>query len=151
MAALGVLVLAAPPLATGLPDQQGTPVQGIAQGPADPQALVGPYWKLVAVGQAMPASSPGDRQPHLQFHPGGTVTGWDGCNTIRATYVVSEDALKFGVLMGTLMTCPVPEKLDRHLREALVITRGWKLANGQLTLLDEAGDVLARFEARLDR
>jgi heat shock protein HslJ len=49
------------------------------------------------------------------------------------------------------MACPIPDRLDRRFREALVITRSWKVADGELTLLDENGAVVARFERRVDR
>ena len=41
--------------------------------------------------------------------------------------------------MGTLMACPIPDRLDRRFREALVITRSWKVTDGELALLDENG------------
>ena len=127
----------------------GVLMLALAQAP--PDSLVGPYWTLVAVDSSTPHNSPGERLPHLQFYAGGNVTGWDGCNSVRSTYTASGDRLKFGVLIGTLMTCSVPDKLDRRLREALVITRRLRIADGELTLLDDAGTVLARFEPHLSR
>jgi heat shock protein HslJ len=53
--------------------------------------------------------------------------------------------------MGTLMACPVPDRLDRRFREALVIARSWRISDGELTLLDADGTVLARFDPRLER
>jgi heat shock protein HslJ len=53
--------------------------------------------------------------------------------------------------MGTLMACPIADRLDRRFREALVIARAWKVAENELTLLDADGRVLARFAPRLDR
>jgi heat shock protein HslJ len=150
-ALVGVLMLAlAPPPAVPAGGQE-TPVQGGVPAPPLPDALVGPYWTLVAVDAYRPHHSPGERLPHLEFYAGGNVAGWDGCNSVRSTYTVSDDRLKFGVLIGTLKTCTVPDKLDRRLREALVVTRRWRIADGELTLLDDAGTMLARFEADVSR
>jgi heat shock protein HslJ len=95
--------------------------------------------------------SPGAREPHLVFHAGGSVTGSDGCNSIRTGYTVNGDAMKFSALMGTLINCTLPENLDRKFREVLVITTSWKIVDGELRLLGDAGTVLARFEPRFDR
>ena len=134
------------------PEQQGTPTQSAPRSRTEQVPLLDTYWKLVALADLKPTDQPGSREPHVVFHTaGGAVTGSDGCNSIRATYTLDGESLKIGVLMGTLMACPVPDRLDRRFREALVIARSWRISDGKLTLLDADGTVLARFDPRLDR
>jgi putative lipoprotein len=137
---------------SGGPEQQGSPAQSEPRAQAQQAALVGTYWKLVGLADVKTLDLPGAREPHLVFHASGSVTGSDGCNSIRSGYTWSKESLKLvAIMMGTLVACTLPERLDRRFREALVITRSWKITDGELTLLDEQGAVLARFEARLDR
>jgi copper homeostasis protein (lipoprotein) len=133
------------------PGQQGTLAQSAPRGQTEPNALLEVYWKLVAVGDLKPEPQASSREPHIVFHPAGGVTGSDGCNTINGGYTQAGETLKLGPLMGTLMACPIPDRLDRRFREALVMTRSWKVTGGELTLLDENGTVVARFEPRVDR
>jgi putative lipoprotein len=146
-ALVGVVVILHASPAAG---QRGSLAQSAPRGQAEPNALLEVYWKLLAVGDLKPGSPAGSREPHVVFHPAGGVTGSDGCNTINGGYTLAGESLKLGPL-GTLMACPIPDRLDRRFREALVITRSWKVADGELTLLDENGAVVARFERRVDR
>jgi heat shock protein HslJ len=133
------------------PEQQGSPAQSGPRAQTQQTGLVGTYWKLVGLADVKSVGLPGAREPHLVFQASGAVTGSDGCNSIRSGYTWSQESLKLNVIMATLAACTLPERLDRRFREALVITRSWKITDGELTLLDEQGAVLARFEARLDR
>jgi heat shock protein HslJ len=111
-----------------------------------PMPLVGPYWRLRSVGDLTVPEESGTRVPHIIFTADGSVTGSDGCNTLRATVTADDDALKIGGLMGTLITCAIPDKLDRRMREALVVARSWKVAGNRLTLADDKGTTVATFE-----
>jgi heat shock protein HslJ len=147
--ALWGVILMGPP-GGGL-EQQGSPAQSVPRAQTELVPLVNTYWKLVGLADVKTVEQPGAREPHVVFNASGAVTGSDGCNSIRASYASSRDSLKIGVLMGTLAACSLPDRLDRRFREALVITRSWKIADGELTLLDENGTILARLEARQDR
>ncbi len=104
-------------------------------------------WRLVSVGDiAIPAES-GPREAHLVFHPGGSVTGSDGCNSLRGAYTVNGDTLTVKGVMGTLMACTLQDEYDRRFREALMATRGWRATTGELTLLDEEDQPIVRLEA----
>jgi heat shock protein HslJ len=149
MACVGATLMCARPVAV----QQGSPEPSPTQlRRLEPVGLQDTYWKLAAVGESTPADLPGGREPHIIFHAaGGSVTGTDGCNSLRASYTLDGAALKIGVVMGTLINCQIPDRLDRRFRESLVMTRGWKIADTELTLLDDHDRPLARFAARLDR
>lgn len=106
------------------------------------------YWRLTHLGDEKATFQKNVREPHLVFNAGGTVTGADGCNTLRGSYRVKGEALSFGPLMGTLMACPgLPDKLDSRFKDALGNTTKWKASATELTLLGDKDTVLARFEA----
>ena len=150
MAWLGVALMCARPDAV----QQGSPEPSTTQlRRLEPAGLQDTYWRLVAVGDDLaPTDQPGSREPHIIFHAaGGSVTGSDGCNSIRASYTQDGENVKIGVVMGTLINCPIPDRLDRRFRESLVIARSWKIVDDELTLFDADHKPLARFAARLVR
>lgn len=149
IAGLGVALVCARPVAA----QQGSTEPSTAQlRRPDPVGLQDTYWKLLAVSDLTPTDQPGGREPHIIFHTtGGSVTGTDGCNSIRASYTEDGATVKIGVMMGTLISCSVPDRLDRRFRESLVMTRGWKIVDDELTLFDDDNKPLARFAARRDR
>ncbi|MGE3889913.1 MAG: META domain-containing protein [Vicinamibacterales bacterium] len=128
-----------------------------AQPPAVPAAtqpgtgapgLESAYWRLTHLGEDEVTFQKNIREPHLVFNAGGTVTGADGCNSLRGSYTVKDNTFSLGPLMGTLMSCPnLPDKLDTRFREALGNAKKWKTTATELTLLDDKDTVLARFEA----
>jgi copper homeostasis protein (lipoprotein) len=132
------------------PEKPSAPVQApSARTAAVP--LLETHWTLTALGDLKPTRRPEGREPHLVFHAAGSVTGHDGCNALRGGYTSTGDSLTFTNSLGTLMTCPDQDKLDRRFRDALGLTRTWKIAGQALTLFDAKGAALARFEAQLDR
>lgn len=150
---VGELVSSPGPRAGGA--QQPPPVTPAA--PAAPAAaqpgtaeagLESAYWRLTHLGEEEATFQKNLREPHLVFNAGGTVTGADGCNTLRGSYKGKDGTLTFGPLMGTLMACPnLPDKLDNRFREALGNTKKWKATATELTLLNDNDAVVARFEA----
>ena len=132
------------------PEKPSAPVQAApAQSASVP--LLGTHWKLTALGDLEPANRPEGREPHLVFHAQGSVTGHDSCNSMRGGYTSNGESLTFTNFMGTLMACPDQDKLDRRFRDALGLTRKWKIEKNALTLLDDKGTALARFEAQPGR
>ena len=149
--ALALLGTAAMVPAAAPPGQQGSTVRPAADAQPEPEPPLGIYWKLVSVGDKKSVATPGGREPHILFHASGGVSGSDGCNTINGSYTLTGESLKVGPLMGTLMSCTIPDGLDRRFREALIVTRSWKISSGELMLLDENDKELARLERRLDQ
>ncbi len=112
-------------------------------------APVGPEgveWLLVEAG-GRPASFPaGKKQPSLVLNPAQKkATGFGGCNSFFSGYTLSAATLTFSPIGSTRMACPDPEAgVESALFEALARTRGWKIADNMLLLLDNER-VLARF------
>ena len=79
----------------------------------------------------------------------GQLAGTDGCNRFRGTYSFEDDGIRIGQLAGTMMACPDPimQQASRF-TDALQRARGGRLEDGDLLLVDEDGELLARFNAR---
>lgn len=85
-------------------------------------------------------------EPNLLVESDGTVSGNGGCNGYFGSVIIDGEAMSFGNLGATRRACPEPvmSQEDRLLR-ALDGTRGYRLQDGSLTLLDGAGATLVRF------
>ncbi|MEZ5286475.1 MAG: META domain-containing protein [Vicinamibacterales bacterium] len=113
----------------------------------DPAALTSGRWRLTHLGDAPVEVSDLPREPHLVFEAGGGLGGADGCNTLRAQVTVTGESLSVREpILGTLMACHLPGDLDRRFRDALRRAASWTLVGTELSIADEAGGVLARFE-----
>jgi heat shock protein HslJ len=108
--------------------------------------IEGPKWLLVAVN-GVPAIPPaGEKKPFLMLDATRKViTGYAGCNNFSGDYKIDGASVKFGLLASTRMFCTEPQmSMETGLFKALEETRGWKIKDGSLLLLDDNG-VLARF------
>ncbi len=78
----------------------------------------------------------------------GKVNGNAGCNGYFGSVILHGTAMSFGNLGATRRLCPAPasDQESRFLR-ALDRTRGYRVADDVLVLLDGAGATLARLRA----
>jgi len=81
----------------------------------------------------------------------GQVGGSTGCNHYFGVYEVSGAGLSIGELGMTEMYCIAPGVIEQEqaFLTALMEVAGYRLVEGQLELLDAAGDVLLAFEPLL--
>lgn len=76
----------------------------------------------------------------------GKVSGNAGCNGYFGSVIIDGQAMSFGNLGSTKIACPEPAmSQEDRLLGALDSTRGYRLQNGNLLLLDGAGGTLVRF------
>jgi len=123
---------------------------GAKQPDLDTSPLAGTRWRLTHLGDTDVHVPDAPREPHLVFEADGTLIGADGCNALRGSYEAAGNRLTIRTpLMGTLMNCTLPDRLDRRFREALDRTVTWRVTATSLSLLDDAGAEVARFEAVL--
>jgi len=89
----------------------------------------------------------GGAEPSLSVAADGKVNGNTGCNGYFGSVIIDGEAMAFGNLGATRKACPEPtmSQEDRLLR-ALDSTRGYRLQDGSLMLLDGAGGTLVRFK-----
>jgi heat shock protein HslJ len=109
------------------------------------ESLDGSAWVL----KALP---PGDLLDEVSItlaFEDGQLAGTDGCNRFRGAYSFEDDGIRIGLLAGTMIACPEPimQQASRF-TDALGRARGVRLEDGDLLLVDEDGELLARFGAR---
>lgn len=127
---------------------QGGPPAAAAPA-APPRSLETTAWTLAWVpGFELPA------QPlaTLRFES-GRASGSDGCNRFTTTYTSTPGQLRFGAKQAsTMMACaPLAEAVATRVGAVLYETAGYRTDDDQLTLLNAAGEPLARFSAQADR
>jgi heat shock protein HslJ len=105
-------------------------------------------WNLVEVGGKAVATAEQGDPGHILFDPGPPprASGSTGCNRFVGSYTMSDSSLHFGSIATTRMACPGRMEQERAFELALEASRHWRIADGQLELLDEQGDILARFQ-----
>jgi len=109
-----------------------------------PSGLDGTAWTLAGLpGRSMLSHVTAS----LSFHPGGRISGSDGCNRYAGAYRADGSALTITPGGATMMACPAPvmQQADAF-TAALAATRSHALAGGRLVLHDAAGGTLATFE-----
>jgi copper homeostasis protein (lipoprotein) len=107
------------------------------------------YWKLVRLGESpvAPASAK-PREAHLVIQKDGKrVVGSGGCNRFFGGVEVKADRIKFGQLGATMMACPDGTDREREYFTALGRAARYVIEGSHLDLHDEAGALVARFEA----
>lgn len=110
--------------------------------------IAGTSWRLVSVRGAALTTSELDADAHLTIERGGSrATGRGGCNGFGAAVVLDGAGIRFSQIVSTKMAC---DNLDLEGRffAALEEARAWRISDGQLELLDDAGSTLAVFIRR---
>lgn len=116
-----------------------------------PPGLEVSAWQLVEIEAIGSVELPPERTAHLLFDSGPPqrVSGSTGCNRFAGGYLLAGENLEFRSLATTKMACtPEAMALEQRFEQALHATRGWRIVDGMLELLDEQGGLLARFAAR---
>jgi heat shock protein HslJ len=88
--------------------------------------------------------------PSIRFGSDGRLGGNTGCNSAGAAYAVEGDRLTISSMFTTKRACadPAGNEIERKFVAALERTRRFRIAGGELELLDDGGTVLARFAYR---
>ena len=121
---------------------------------AEALPLEGTAWTLTTIAtpdsQAVSSTIAGTRVT-AQFD-GSTVSGSGGCNTYHGTYETSGTSLTFGPLAATKMMCDqdVATQEQGYLA-ALDATASFAIEVDQLSLSDDAGQMLLQFSGRAIR
>ncbi len=106
-------------------------------------------WKLTRLGDQPVFLGSQQREPHVVLRSeSGSVTGYGGCNRLTGSYSVSGSTIAFSDIATTMMACAEGADTERAFSEALANARSWRMIGEHLDLFDDAGDLVARFEAR---
>ena len=147
---------------SNLPPGPYTPAAPAWAAPAGSQHLEATLWKLVRLGTTALPASPAttsasaedlQRLPHLVLQPGEQrITGSGGCNRFAGSFERDDAQGKVALtgIVSTRVACAEEARtlLEVRFFDALQQTRRYRLADStRLDLLDDAGGVLAQFEA----
>lgn len=124
------------------------------QAPTEALPLEGTAWTLTTIAmpetQAVSSTIAGTKVSAL--FDAGTVSGSGGCNSYHGTYQASDSSLTFGPLTATRKMCEqdVSTQEQRYLA-ALDATASFIIDGDQLSLSDDAGQMLLQFSGRAIR
>ena len=106
-------------------------------------------WQLVALTRGVNANQIQDGA-FLNFQSvNSRIKGSTGCNRLMGGYKTQGEFIKQTEIASTKIFCPSGGIVQEALFiEALNDTRGWRIENKHLFLLDEKGDKVAVFEER---
>lgn len=111
---------------------------------APPQALLTPRWVLVP--GALGITDAEQVVGWLDFAPGGSVTGEDGCNRLTGTYTAAPGDLRFGPLAGTRRACVgAADAVAREVTARLPRVRHYAIDGRTLALRDASGTTLLEY------
>ncbi len=112
--------------------------------------LEGATWRLTQVAPVDGSlqAVPGGIEASATFAQ-GSVSGSGGCNRYTAPYVVKEGKLTIGLAAATMMACPEAQAtVEQALMAALAATMAYRIADGQLNLLDAQERIVAVFKTQ---
>ena len=131
--------------------QQPPPVVQPAPAPSSPVAtaltLENRDWRAVRIGDRV--LGPKDTLSRVTLMldaPTSRASGGSGCNRFSGVYQTRGNTLTFGALAATRLTCPSGMDIESAYLQALQSVRRWRIVNGQLELLNQAGTRLVVFE-----
>jgi heat shock protein HslJ len=112
-------------------------------------ALRDTEWRAVEVDGDKPLWEDWRLRPRLQLDDQGRFTAATGCNTITGSYQLDPNGLRFAPAATTLSACtPALAAAEKRFLDALTAVRGAQIAGTTLDLLDDAGKVRLRLDAR---
>ena len=118
------------------------PAQPEAAAAESGQAALAGTWTLEDIGGARAAAGV---ESYVSLTAEGEVLGRGGCNGFRGSYSLDGEALTLGPLAATRRACPPPQmQQETRFLAALEATRGFRIEDGRLVLVDALGDPVAR-------
>lgn len=111
------------------------------------EALEGPRRRLVSYSEGGSQQPVPDSVEATATFADGIVQGESGCNSFSGGYELSGDSLTFGPLASTMMACEQPQSdVEAAVLAGLEATATFRVEEGRLVLLDEAGSQLLVYE-----
>lgn len=103
-------------------------------------------WTLVWI-EGFDSIPSGVSTPTIRFGSDGRLSGNTACNHAGAGYTTEGDRLTINALITTKRACLDPQgnALERAYIAAVEKTRGYRIVNGELELVDASGATVARF------
>lgn len=118
------------------------------RGSGGPAAELTRSWRLERLhGEAVTPPERKEMAATLTLSPDREASGDGGCNRFSVTYEHQDGNLSFGTITATKMACPDAMEIERGFFDALNKTRGYRLEDGRLELLNAEGETLAALKA----
>jgi heat shock protein HslJ len=130
-----------------VPGTGGSNGAGAGSAEASSASLTNTRWKLVQLGADAVSVPDGPREPHIILQD-GRAAGSGGCNRMSGSYTLNGKSLRFTPMLATKMYCEGGMQYERPFFDALERTSAWRIDGGKLEMLNDGGNVLARFEPR---
>ena len=127
--------------------QSQSPIKVMMEKVAKPDvSLTNTYWKAITLkGNKVQVT---EREPHMQFHDDGKVSGYLGCNNFTGQYVKGQHfGLRFKAVASTKKMCMDSMAQESAMSAALMNTFSYDIMGEKLVLRDEQGSNLATFQA----
>jgi heat shock protein HslJ len=106
-------------------------------------------WRLVKVEDEEVKASDPAREAHMVLDAKThRVSGSGGCNQLVGGWKANGDHIVFSQMASTMMACADGMDAEGKFMKALGSTRMWTISGRELELRDDAGAVVAVFEAR---
>jgi len=126
----------------------------VPEAPMQALPLEGTAWTLTTIAtpdsQAVSSTIAGTKVTAL--FDVGAVSGSGGCNTYHGTYEASGSSLTFGPVSSTMKMCePDVSAQEQQYFSALDATAAFAIEGDQLTLSDDAGQMLVQFSGKAIR
>lgn len=109
--------------------------------------LGGTQWNLTRLDDREVTGDDPQRRPHLILDEDAhRLAGSGGCNRLLGGYERDGERIKFAGVASTMMACPDME-IEGLFTRALERVATWRILGRMLELRDDAGALVARFEA----
>jgi heat shock protein HslJ len=113
-----------------------------------PLTLVGTPWVLISLGDKAVSTADTAKPATLMLQESPErFVGSAGCNSMGGSYTLDGATLKIGPVTTTRLACARGLETEKAYLAALDRARGWRIVGRRLELLDESGQVIARFQA----
>lgn len=111
-------------------------------------SLTGTFWYLQDVSGLSAIKPAEEKQPYLLLNSDRSFQANGSCNEMKGSYLVKGDLFLINRKPEIRMACPSGIGVENKLVKAFKKTKSFKIDAGMLELLDQEGQVIARFKAR---
>jgi len=112
-------------------------------------SLTGTFWRLQDVDGLSAIKAADEKQPYLLLNPDRSFRAYGSCNEMSGNYLVKGDHLIIDRKAEIRMACPSGIGVENKLIKAFKNTKSFRIVDDMLELLDQEGQVLAGFKAKI--
>lgn len=110
-------------------------------------SLTGTFWRLQEVDGLAVTKTADEKQPYLLLNSDRSFRAYGNCNQITGDYLVKGDLFLLNRKPDIRLACPEGVFVENELIRAFKRTKSFRIDDETLELLDQGGQVRARFQA----